>query len=293
VHPFAARVVRRVQDGGGRIPIPDAFADLAELERLAQAISRRREPRFDEIESPVYVDGVAFYPPTLGSIAWTRRVAEWFPNEPELADLAMAYGLAHARSAEFRQHDNADAARAAIWGWAARCGASIDRVREAVAALLPAPVESEQQVELAALRMEHGDEAATWPEPALRAVASAWLTILQDAERAISDRVTSKALVYACIREFGGTEDYWIFEASLDRLLAAADEIAKHNEAEEEAEKRAKGMSGASRWSVEAQGRFNVFARAFERKYGAAKTPASPHAEPLSPASGTRLAGEP
>lgn len=270
MHPFAARVVRRVLESGGSIPLPDAWQDLAELERLAQAISKRAEPRFEEVETPLYIKGEAFHPPTVGAIAWARRVSEWFPHEPELAELALLYGLKLAKTKEYLGLLDADAARAAVHKWALRSRVTVAEAREVLALLFPTQRENEHAVSLKALRMEHGDDPAKWPEAGLREAVAAWLEMGRSAESAADDRSIYKSVIFSVMREFGGDLDYWIFDASLDRLLAAADEILKKQEAELAADKKARGVAAAERWSIEAQARFNVFAKAFERKYGRA-----------------------
>lgn len=289
MHPYALRAVRRVLDAGGSIPLPDAFDDLAELERLARAISRRPEPRFDEIGAPLYVKGEAFFPPTVGSIAWARRVADWFHGEPELAELALLYGLTLARSGEYRDLLDREKARAAVHRWALRSRVTVADAREVLALMFPPQRETEHAVRLKALRSEHGEDAAKWPEPALRECAAAWMETARAAEAAESDSSIHKSVIFHVMREFGGTLDYWIFEAPIDHLLAAADELLKRQEAELAAERRAAGGAATERWAVEAQTRFNLFARAFERKYGppardvsAAQNKPNPSAPPSS-----------
>lgn len=294
MHPFAARVVRRVQGSGGAIPLPDAWPDLAELERLAQAISKRAEPRIEEVEAPLYIKGEAFHQPTVGAIAWARRVSEWFSHEPELAELALLYGLKQAKSREYLDMLDADAARAAVHRWALRSRVTVAEAREVLALLFPAQRETDTGVSLKALRMEYGDDPTKWPETGLREAVAAWLKMVSAVETASEDRSIYKSVIFSVMREFGGTLDYWIFDVSLDRLLAAADEILKKQEAELAADKKARGGAAAERWAIEAQARFNVFAKAFERKYGRASAASKPQhtPSPSAPPSATNSTDE-
>ncbi|MCS6898063.1 MAG: hypothetical protein NZM29_08835 [Nitrospira sp.] len=253
-------------DGGGSIPLPDAWADLAELERRAQAITKRDEPRLNELAAPIYVKDVAFYPPTVGTIAWARRVSDWFPHEPELAELALLYSLTQAKSREYLDLLSPDAARKTIHRWAMRCGITLAEAREVLELLFPPRREADAEAKLAALRLEHGDEPSTWPQQALREAVAAWFDLTKMADMA-DDHSIYKSVIFALMREFGGDLDYWIFDAPLDHLLAAADELLKRQETELAAERKAKGSPAAERWVIEAQERFVLFARAFERKY--------------------------
>jgi hypothetical protein len=276
MHKFADRVVRRVLDAGGVLPLPAAFEDLAELDRLAAAIEKPEQPAFDLIESPVYVNGTAFFPPMLGCIAWARQVAEWFPEEPELSELALLYALHTARSKDYLRITDEREARRTVHDWAKRTDVSAAQAREVLRVLLPDPRAPDEAIALRALRMEHGDQAAKWPEAAARAAVRAWLALEIRAEQAASDEGLYKGIVHDCMREYGGTADQWIHETSIRRVLAAADESQRALEAESDAEAAAKGVGGASRWSVRAQKRFNVFAGAFERKYSAPAAPQPP-----------------
>jgi hypothetical protein len=276
MHPYAERAVRRVLESGGVIPLPDAFDDLAELERLAQAISKRPEADFDAIEPPIYINGVAFHPPTLGVIAWARRVQDWFRDEPEIGELALLYGLTVARSKEYRDLLQKEEARKAVHRWALRNRITVASAREVLALYFPAPPETARDVSLKALRLEHGDDAAKWPDKALRDAVRGWLEAAVEAEKAAESNAGGKSLAFLCAETFGPDVDYWLFEASLQKLLAAAEMIAKRNEQEAEAEQKAHGIWRAPTWAVEAQSRFNVFARAFERKYSRAGVPSEP-----------------
>lgn len=291
MHPLADRVVRRVLEGGGTIPLPDAFADLAELERLAQATSKRAEPRFSEISAPIFVQNEAFYPPTVGALAWARHLAEQYPLDTHLAELALLYALT-SKDARALPADP-QAARSTVERWARRSMLTLDDAREILQLLFPPHGETEAGVKLAALRMEHGDDVTKWPDAAAREAVACWLETAKAAESAADDRSVFKSIIFSVMREFGGTLDYWIFEASLDHLLAAADELLKRQEAELAAERRVKGSPAAERWLVEAQERFTIFARAFERKYGRATPRSAPHPGSLSPVSEARSAGAP
>lgn len=288
MHPFADRVVLRVQKAGGLIPLPDAWPDLAELERLAQGISRRAEPRFEEFAAPLHIKGEAFHQPTVGAISWARRLAEQFPRDPDIGEIALLYSLTVADVRKLP--DEPATARIAVGRWARRTRIAMTDAREIFALLFPAQRETDEGALLKALRMEHGDDSAKWPDPALREAVGAWLALCKAADAAAEDRSVYKSIIFAVMREYGGTLDHWIFEVSLDALLAAADEILKQSEAKLAAEKKAHGVACAERWSVDAQARFTLFARAFERKYAPAG--ARPQ-KPAAPSSEPRTAGAP
>lgn len=284
MHPLAQRVVRRILDGGGTLPLPSAFADLQELERLAQAVSTRETTTFDLLESPVYIGPVAFYPPTLGVMVWGARVRDWFPGEPELPELAVLYALTLAESQEYRELTHPDQARRAIHRWALRHRIPVSAASEVLNLFFPPPTRSPHAVVLKALRAEHGSMAAAWPAAALQTAVGEWLEAMDETEAALQRKDLNQSVVFMVAQHFGGSLDHWIFEASFARLMAAADEVLADRERKTDEELSAKGDRLASRWSVEAQKRFNVFARALERRYlpAPAPAPASPPGKPAS-----------
>lgn len=288
MHRFTERVLQRLADRGIRLDMLRALDDVMELDRLARACSEKpMHHRFSELETPIYIKDTAFWPPTLGSMAWARKVGEWFPEDTGLTDLALVFSLANVTA--LRGLTNPESARATLLAWALERDISVAHAREALALLLPAPRDSREDIELDGLRMANGDDAKTWPETALRQAVQWWLEIQKRNEMLMADNGRSTgSLVTTCMETYGQTFDFWIFEVSLDRLMEAAEGIQARNEAEAAAAAK-EGSRSVARWAAAAQGRFNVYARGFEQKWGGGAPPRiSPPPESLSPASAPR-----
>lgn len=280
MHRFTERVLRRLADRGIRLDMLQALDDLMELDRRARACSEKPvHHRFNELETPIYIKDTAFWPPTLGSMAWARKVGEWYPEDTGLTDLALVFSLAN--GTEVRRLTHPESAKATVLTWALDRDISVAHAREVLTMLLPTPRDNREDVELAVLRMAHGDDAKIWPEAALRQAVHWWLEIQKRNEMLMADNGRSTgSLVTTCMDTYGEPFDYWIFEVSLDRMLEAAEGIQSRNETEAAAAAK-DGRRSVSSWAVAAQGRFNAFARGFERKYGSAPAQSvPPHESP-------------
>lgn len=267
MHRFTERTLRRLADRGIRLDMLQALDDVMELERLARACSEKPvHHRFNELETPIYIKDTAFWPPTLGSMAWARKVGEWFPEDTGLTDLALVFSLAN--GTELRLLTHPESARAKVLAWALERDISVAHAREVLTLLLPTPRDNREDLELAALRLANGDDAKTWPEADLRQAIQWWLAMCQRNEKLMADNGHSTgSLVTTCMETYGQAFDFWIWEVSLDRLMEAAEGIQTRNEAEADAASK-EGRRSVARWAVDAQGRFNAYARGFERKWG-------------------------
>jgi len=144
------------------------------------------------LNEPIILGNTKLYPMTLGAYLWIReKLLVWFDERDEIADLGIAYALAHAHDPEaLTGIPNAAKARRRIMRWSRASTAPAAELAKALMTLTKA-----DQV------ADHVEDAAQKDE---------------DADEGLSSADCGPVIALLCREYENASPDYWIWEASFD-----------------------------------------------------------------------------
>lgn len=238
LHILASRVVKSVIDAGGQIDPVEHYADIAELDRLARAISSPPiAEALDLLDAPIVIDDVELRRLSWAAREWLATDAwSWWKDDPGQLDLAYAWAMAHARDKAALQVARASErkARAEILRWARGTSANYDAIMAACRHLSPRSA---------------GEKVA--------------------AERNPNDRSHIGPVLLALLTETPHPLDFWIFEAPSELVEATLTRIRENAIADSQRMARMLKRDippDPGAWNVRATKRFSDTCRAFKAK---------------------------
>lgn len=227
MHPLAAHTVRQAIRGGAKFDALDHYDALAALDAAARASdSLPLWHDTDLLDCPEVVGReptrrsrpAVLYPPTYAALIWIEdHVSDFFGDATLLANLAVAWALAHGRDPEaLREAATPRTARRLVKTWAGglNCG------------LRPLVAATKRLLETLS-----ADDGQQEENPAKR-----------DAKHV--ERSASRMMLARLVLEFHQPEEYWLF-GSRDRLSAAIELLRRKDRDERAALARAEGKAAA------------------------------------------------